>query len=76
VYVVNSDGKVSLRKVALGPANGDLVSVTSGVKPGERVVIDGLDKLRDGSLVAVIDPNTNGSNDSAPKSPHRRRTPS
>jgi hypothetical protein len=50
--------------------------VTSGVKPGERVVIDGLDKLRDGSLVAVIDPNTNGSNDSAPKSPHRRRTPS
>ncbi len=54
VYVVNTDGSVTLRKVALGPANGDLVSIQNGVKVGEKVVIDGLDKLRDGATVAVI----------------------
>lgn len=53
VYVVNSDSKVSLRKIALGPASGDLISVQSGIKAGERVVTDGLDKLRDGALVAT-----------------------
>jgi membrane fusion protein, multidrug efflux system len=54
VYVVNSDGSVALRKVTLGPNNGDLVSIQTGVKAGEQVVIDGLDKLRDGAMVAVI----------------------
>jgi multidrug efflux system membrane fusion protein len=57
VYVVNSDGSVSLRKVTLGPPSADLVSIQSGVKAGERVVIDGLDKLRDGAMVAVITEN-------------------
>ena len=55
VYVVKADNTVTLRKANLGPASADLVSVKDGVTPGERVVIDGLDKLRDGSSVAVID---------------------
>ena len=53
VYVVNADSTVALRKVTLGPPSGDLVSVESGVKPGEPVVIDGVDKLRDGAKVAT-----------------------
>jgi multidrug efflux system membrane fusion protein len=60
VYVVNADNTVSLRKLSLGPASGDLVSVQEGVKPGEKVVIDGLDKLRDGAQVALIADNTRG----------------
>jgi len=80
VYVVNADHTVSLRKLSLGPASGDLVSVQEGVKPGERVVIDGLDKLRDGAQVALIADNARGA--AAPgtptptpaQRPHRRST--
>jgi multidrug efflux system membrane fusion protein len=79
VYVVNADNTVSLRKLSLGPASGDLVSVQDGVKPGEKVVIDGLDKLRDGAQVALIADNTRGA--AAPgtptptpaQRPHRRQ---
>lgn len=55
VYVVDGEGKVALRKTALGPTSGDLVAVSSGVAPGESVVVDGLDKLRDGATVTVIE---------------------
>jgi multidrug efflux system membrane fusion protein len=61
VYVVNPDSTVSLRKVTPGPASGELISIESGVKSGEAVVIDGLDKLRDGAKVtmaATTTPNT------------------
>jgi len=81
VYVVNADDTVSLRKLTLGPASGELVSVQEGVKPGEKVVIDGLDKLRDGAQVALIADNTRGAAaapGTAPPTPaqrpHRRRT--
>jgi len=53
VYVVDANNTVNLRKVTLGPASGDLVSIATGVKPGEQVVIDGVDKLRDGSKVST-----------------------
>ena len=53
VYVVAANNTVSLRKVTLGPASGDLVSISAGVKPGEQVVIDGVDKLRDGAKVST-----------------------
>jgi len=52
VYVVDANNTVTLRKVTLGPAAGDLVSISAGVKPGEQVVIDGVDKLRDGAKVS------------------------
>src|SRR5581483_5358519 len=54
VYVANSNNTVTLRKVTTGPAAGELVSITRGVNPGERVVIDGLDKLRDGGKISVV----------------------
>jgi membrane fusion protein, multidrug efflux system len=53
VYVVAANNTVSLRKVTLGPASGDLVSISTGVQPGEQVVIDGVDKLRDGAKVST-----------------------
>jgi len=80
VYVVNADNTVSLRKLSLGPASGELVSVQDGVQPGEKVVIDGLDKLRDGAQVALIADNIRGATaPGAPppppaQHPHRRRT--
>jgi len=53
VYVVNADSTVSVRPVKLGVTDGDRVEVLSGLAPGERIVIDGADKLRDGAKVIV-----------------------
>ena len=53
VFAVNADSTVNMRSVTLGPADGDLVAITSGLKPGETVVIDGADRLRDGAEVTL-----------------------
>ena len=53
VYVVGQDDTVSVRPITQGPSNGERVAVTAGLEPGERVVIDGADRLRDGAKIAV-----------------------
>jgi len=53
VYVVNAGSTVSMRTVSVGPSSGDLVSISKGLQPGERVVVDGADQLRDGAHVVV-----------------------
>ncbi len=53
VYVINSDLSVSLRPVRLGTAEGANTSVESGLKPGELVVVDGTDRLREGAKVEL-----------------------
>jgi len=45
--------------VALGPTSGEQVEVKSGLEPGDKVVVDGADKLRDGAKVRL--PAANGS---------------
>jgi len=51
VYVVKDDQTVEMRNFVPGPVEGDNASVESGLKPGELVVIDGVDKLQQGSKV-------------------------
>jgi multidrug efflux system membrane fusion protein len=53
VYVVNADQTVSVRNVTLGPGDANNVAITAGLKPGETVVVDGADKLKDGAKVLV-----------------------
>jgi membrane fusion protein, multidrug efflux system len=53
VYLVNADNTVSVRKVVLGATEGFRVEVRSGLTSGDRIVIDGADKLRDGAKVNV-----------------------
>lgn len=53
VYVVNEDNTVSVRKVTLGPADAENVTIASGVTLGEVVVVDGVDRLREGAKVAL-----------------------
>ncbi len=53
VYVLKEDRTVSLRLVKVGITQGDSTSIDEGLKPGESVVIDGADKLREGSKVEV-----------------------
>jgi len=55
VYVINEDSTVALRNVAVGMSEGDSVSVESGLAPGERVVVEGSDRLRDGAKVEIPD---------------------
>jgi|GEM_PF-58422 len=55
VYVVNEDQTVSLRNVKTGVTEGTRIEIVSGVKGGERVVIDGLDRLRDGMRVEIAE---------------------
>jgi multidrug efflux system membrane fusion protein len=53
VYLVKKDDTVTVQPVALGPGSGDRVAVQSGLSPGDRVVIDGADKLRNGTKIAL-----------------------
>jgi multidrug efflux system membrane fusion protein len=52
-YLINPDNTVSVRPVQLGVTDGDRVEVLSGLSPGDRVVIDGADKLRDGAKIVL-----------------------
>jgi multidrug efflux system membrane fusion protein len=55
VYLINADKTVTVKPIDLGPSSGERVAVRSGLSPGDRVVIDGADKLRSGAKVVVRD---------------------
>jgi len=52
VMVVGADNKAAYREVTLGPTVDGLRVVTTGVQPGEQIVVNGLQRVRPGSLVA------------------------
>jgi len=51
VLVVGADNTVALRTIQPGDTVGDLLIVRSGLKPGERVIVDGMQKAKPGSKV-------------------------
>jgi multidrug efflux system membrane fusion protein len=53
VYVVGADDTVLARTVDLGPLDGAMFAVNAGLSPGDRVVVDGADRLRDGAKVLI-----------------------
>jgi len=55
VYLVQPDGTVTQRRIRVGVADGDRVAVEGELKDGDQVVVDGIDRLREGAKVAVID---------------------
>jgi membrane fusion protein, multidrug efflux system len=57
VYTVAADKTVKLQLVTLGETTGEQVVVSSGLAAGTQVVVDGVDKLREGAAVELIDPN-------------------
>ncbi len=56
VWLVRPDDTVSLRPVKTGPTDGTTTAVESGLQAGERVVTDGVDRIREGAKVEVIVP--------------------
>lgn len=55
VFVVGEDNKVAERIVAVGPSVGNAYLITEGLKQGEKVIYEGLQKVHNG---AVVNPNT------------------
>jgi multidrug efflux system membrane fusion protein len=53
VFVVGADGKAEYREVALGPVVDGLRVVRSGLKPGEKIVVNGLQRVRPGAPIAA-----------------------
>ncbi|MDX8531315.1 efflux RND transporter periplasmic adaptor subunit [Mesorhizobium sp. VK25A] len=55
VYQLNDDNTVSVKTVTLGPGNATVTQLLSGLAPGAKVVVDGVDRLKDGAKVTVPD---------------------
>ena len=79
VLVVGADNKAEYREVTLGASVDGLRVVTSGLKAGEQIVVNGLQRVRPGAIVApqivamdakpdVQAQKVNGASDAAPKS--------
>jgi multidrug efflux system membrane fusion protein len=56
VFVVNSDWTVGVRPVTIGVSHGEDTSIETGLSPNELVVVDGTEKLREGSKVDIRNP--------------------
>lgn len=57
VFVVNAQHIVHMRLVQVGSTSGEISAISQGLMPDERVVIDGIDRLHDGSLVSFKNAN-------------------
>ncbi len=53
-WVVSPEGKVSVQKVKLGQTDGDIVQILEGLNEGDRIVVDGSDRLREGGEARVV----------------------
>jgi membrane fusion protein, multidrug efflux system len=73
VWVIGTDNKVSPRPVQLGVTSGNNVAVTQGLKPGERIVVDGILKVQPGALVKATPVSIDGAlpTTTQPQSPSR-----
>jgi multidrug efflux system membrane fusion protein len=54
VYLVNANDTVSVHKVTPGPGDGRYTVIASGLAAGDRVVIDGMDRLSDGAKIRAV----------------------
>ena len=56
VYVVKPDQTATMRPITVGEIQGDEASVKTGLAPGELVVVDGAERLREGSRLELREP--------------------
>ncbi|WP_456267625.1 efflux RND transporter periplasmic adaptor subunit [Kushneria sp. AK178] len=69
VYVVDDEDTVHQRSVDVGASDDLHAVIDSGLKAGERVVVDGVDRLRDGASVNVVSNNLPGESDATGDTP-------
>ena len=56
VYLIKPDNTVAIQVIKMGVTDGSNVQIMDGLKTGDRVVTDGLDRLRDGAKIVVAAP--------------------
>jgi membrane fusion protein, multidrug efflux system len=54
VFLIKPDNSVGVQKIETGVTDGDRIQIVSGLKPGDTVVVDGADRLREGSKVRIV----------------------
>jgi membrane fusion protein, multidrug efflux system len=54
VFTIKPDNSIGVQKVQTGVTDGDRVQIVSGLKEGDTVVVDGADRLREGSKVRIV----------------------
>ncbi|MCU1752215.1 MdtA/MuxA family multidrug efflux RND transporter periplasmic adaptor subunit [Pseudomonas sp. 6D_7.1_Bac1] len=54
VYALDGDKKVTIRQLKIGASDGDNTVIMEGLKAGDRVVLEGTDRLKEGSEVEVV----------------------
>ena len=67
--VVNAEGKVEPRKVTADRTVGDAWLVTAGISAGDRVIVDGLQKIQPGMPVVPVDAGATAANAAPPSAP-------
>ena len=75
VYAVNADGTAARHSVTVGHEDAEASIISEGVKPGDRVVVDGGSRLAEGSKVTIAQPAVPGSApaEEQPAAPGTRR---
>lgn len=56
VFLIDKDNKVIAQDVSTGDWEGNYQIITNGLKPGDRIVVDGINKLRTGSPINITGP--------------------
>ena len=56
VYVINAESKVEIRPLKVGPTQGASWVVLDGLKAGDKIIVEGLQKIRPGSTVRIAEP--------------------
>ena len=64
--VVGPDNKVTFRNVKVGPRVDSLWVIDEGLKPGERVIVEGLQRVREGAVVAPKPASPSGASAASP----------
>ena len=68
-WIADAKGEARMRQIKIGPSNAGMTSVLAGLKAGDRVVVEGLDRLSEGSPVEIITtPDTQAAQAKAPNS--------
>ncbi|MFT4271366.1 MAG: MdtA/MuxA family multidrug efflux RND transporter periplasmic adaptor subunit [Pantoea sp.] len=71
VWVVNSENKVSKKRVTAGLQDSQKVVISAGLEAGERVVTDGLDRLTEGATVEIVAPQSTATHSTRAAQPAR-----
>jgi multidrug efflux system membrane fusion protein len=69
VYLVDAQNTVAVHPIKLGEQDGDFFAVLAGLSPGDVVVTDGADRLRDGAKVSIPDQSKTPASPAAPSGP-------